>query len=142
MSPFSHSQPGGNPFQCHRRFFPQTSRYPCLARITFLPPVQLLLCPVQPFQLFGHNPGGLLLAGFPPFRAVMIEPVIRSAGVAFQQLLLLQDGDLAHEAVAIGPAFVGVGQVAKDRAREHVRGPKQEVQEFLSLGLHGGSMEE
>ena len=142
MSSFSHSQPGGNPFQCHRRFFPQTSRYPCLARITFLPPVQLLLRPAQPFQRFGHNPGGLLPAGFPPFRAVMIEPVIRSAGVALQELLLLQGGDLAQEAIAIGPAFVGVSQVAKGRVREPVGGPKQEVQEFLGLGLHGGSMAE
>jgi hypothetical protein len=57
-------------------------------------------------------------------------------------LLLLQGGDLAQEAVAIGPAFVGIGQVAKGRAREQVGGPKQEVQEFLGLGLPGGSMEE
>ena len=71
-----------------------------------------------------------------------IEPVIRGTGVMFQELLSFQGVYLAQEAVAIGPAFVGIGQVAKGRAREQVGGPKQEVQKFLSLGLHGGSMEE
>ena len=55
-------------------------------------------------------------------------------------MLPLQRGDLAHESVAIGPAFVGVGQVAKGRTRQQVGGPEQEVQEFLGLGLHGGSV--
>src|SRR5439155_11651761 len=44
--------------------------------------------------------------------------------------------------VSVGPAFVGVSEVAKGRAREQVGGPKQEVQKFLGLGLHGRRMED
>jgi len=73
-----------------------------------------------------------------PLHREPIEPIIRGGGVAFQELLPLQGGDLAHESVAIRPAFVGVGQVAKGRAREQVGGPEQEVQEFFGLGFHAG----
>src|SRR5215510_5355301 len=61
-------------------------------------------------------------------------------GVALQQLLFLQGGDLSHEALAIGPAFVGIGEVAKGWTREQVGGPEQEVEEFLRLGFHGRTM--
>ena len=76
----------------------------------------------------------------PPLRREPIQPVLWRTGVAFQQLLPLQNGGLAQEAVAIGPAFVGVGQVAKRRACEQVGRPEQEVQKFLGLGLHERSM--
>ena len=74
----------------------------------------------------------------PPLRGEPIDPVIQGARVALQELLSLQGGDLAQEAVTISPAFVGVGQVAKSRTCEPVGGPKQEIQKFLGLGLHGG----
>src|SRR5262245_38952120 len=61
-------------------------------------------------------------------------------GGALQQLLFLQGGDLSPEALAIGPAFVGIGEVAKSWTREQVGGPEQEVEEFLRLGFHGRTM--
>jgi hypothetical protein len=62
-----------------------------------------------------------------PLRRQPIEPVIRDPRVALQELLSLQSGNLPQEAVAIGPAFVGVGQVAKRRARKQVGGSQQVV---------------
>ncbi|MCW5551892.1 MAG: hypothetical protein KIS67_06955 [Verrucomicrobiae bacterium] len=75
-----------------------------------------------------------------PLRGEPVKAVGGSGGVALQELLALQGGDLAQQAVAIRPAFVGVGEVAKGRPHEQVRRPEQEVQEFLGLGLHGGSI--
>jgi hypothetical protein len=56
-----------------------------------------------------------------PLRREPIEPILRGSGVALQELLPLQRGDLAHESVAIGPAFVGVGQVAKGGTQDSAR---------------------
>ncbi len=50
---------------------------------------------------------------------------------------MFQSGDLAQAAVAIGPALVGIGQIAERRTREPVGGSEQEVEEFFGPGPHG-----
>jgi hypothetical protein len=77
------------------------------------------------------RPLGLRIASAQSVQASLfgepVEPVGTGLGIVFEQLLPLQFGDLGQQAVAIGPAFVGVGQVAKRRARKQVGGSQQVV---------------
>jgi hypothetical protein len=78
------------------------------------------------------------LEHFHPPSSRWLPQIIRRQYPARQQRI-----DLAHdESIAIGPAFVEVGQVAEGWTRQQVGGPEQKVQEFFGLGLRGGRIVE
>ena len=59
-----------------------------------------------------------------PPRRQPIESVAWRMDFVFQQLSPFKFGDLAPEAIAAGPAFIGVGQIAEGGARKEVGRPK------------------